>query len=396
MKKIILFLLALTLFSACKEQPKPISPNEWLSQIQDEEAKKRTTDVLEKIYASSAYLVVEKDSLSKIQVQFANCEFVKDKKYASNFVVGILLNRHGNLSNFLNEMYKKDSLVSKAALHVLLDTNIIDLGRYYNLYQNKTQHSIKVEKQPSKKLEKIENELVSYLEVYPRYNSDGRIDSISKVGNLLEKALQEPNSYEYGLPKFVKKNGILVSEDEKFRLYSYKFGHGNSASAYVYLHYRASDSSKSILKEAGSLEMQGIPQLVFQLEDNKYGVFYNHGVGGMDWHVLVQVYEIKNDKIVLCKDCVEGEATKYYIKQTRGNIFPVYDSAKKELSFDKSMFRGFGNLPYWSEYGKSMKQPITENKSKRGTERINMERRILKWNGETLTSSLSKLYYCQE
>lgn len=394
MKNLGFLLLFITLFTACKqkEEQKSVTPTKWLSQIKNEEAKKRTADVLEKIYTSTAYSVLEKDSLSEIQVKFANCGFVEDKKYIPNFVFSIMLNRNPTYSAFLDKMYRKDSIVAKAAFHVLLDINSIDLGRYYNSYKDKTQYSIKSEKESSKQLKKIESELLSYLKVYPYYDY-GREDSISKVGSLLEKAIKQTNSYDYGLPKFVEKNGFLVSEDEKFRLYSYKFGHGNSASAYVYMHYRSTDGSQSIFKEVDSLGMEGIPQLVFQLEENKYGIFYNHGVGGMDYHVLVQVYEIKDDKIILCEDCIEGESTKYYMKQVRGNTFPVYDYSKKELSFDKGMFRGFGDIPYWNNVGYSIKQPIIEEKSKRGIKRQSMERRVLKWNGEKL---ISKPFICCE
>lgn len=396
MKNLTFLFLLLVLCTACKqkEEKTPIPPKQWLSQIKNEEAKKRATDVLEKIYNSTAYSVLEKDSLSEMQVKFANCEFADSTQNVAGFVYRVIYLRteERELAEFLNRMYQKDSIVSKAALHVLLDTNSIDLGRYYNSYKEKTEYSIKIEKEPSNKLEKIENKLLSYLEVLPYYNDD-RGDSISKVGKLLEKALKQPNCYEYGLPKFVEKNGILISEDQKFRLYSYKFGHGNSASAYVYIHYLASDSSKSILKEVDSLGMEGIPQLVFQLEENKYGIFYNHGVGGMDYHVLVQVYEVKDNKIVLCKDCVEGEHTKFYMKQTRGNTFPVYDYSKKELSFDKGSFHSFGKFPYWNNIDKSIRQPIIEEKSKRGVKRRDMERRVLKWNRERL---ISKPFICCE
>ncbi|AFM04460.1 hypothetical protein Fleli_2077 [Bernardetia litoralis DSM 6794] len=392
MKNLAFLLLFLTLFTACKqkEEKLPVNPEQWLSQIKNEEAKKRTIDVLEKIYISTAYSVLEKDSLSEMQVNFANCGFTENQERVSSSVVGILLNRDIR-RNFLDKMYRKDSIVAKAAFHVLLDTNSIDLGRYYNSYKDK-QYSIKKEVEPSKQLEKIENELLSYLKVRPYYDY-GREDSISKVGMLLEKALKQPNSYEYGLPKFIEKNGFLVSEDKKFRLHSYKFGHGNSVSAYVYIHYRSTEGSQSIFKEIDSLGMEGVPKLVFQLEENKYGIFYNHGVGGMDYHVLVQVYEVKDNKIVLCKDCVEGEHTKFYMKQTRGSTFPVYDYSKKELSFDKGMFRGFGDIPYWNNVGYTIKQPIIEDKSKRAIKRQNMERRVLKWNGERL---ISKPFICCE
>ncbi|PIY08207.1 MAG: hypothetical protein COZ18_13470 [Flexibacter sp. CG_4_10_14_3_um_filter_32_15] len=74
MKNLAFLLLFLTLFTACKqkEEKLPVNPTQWLSQIKHEEAKKRTIDVLEKIYTSTAYSILEKDSLSEMQVKFAN------------------------------------------------------------------------------------------------------------------------------------------------------------------------------------------------------------------------------------------------------------------------------------------------------------------------------------
>ncbi|WP_338769555.1 hypothetical protein WAF17_10095 [Bernardetia sp. ABR2-2B] len=396
MKNLAFLFLLLVLCTACKqkEEKTPIPPNQWLSQIKNEEAKKRTNDVLEKIYISTAYSVVEKDSLSKFQVQIANCQtppsvehFVYVFRYLESYTNNRSMGGRSNASmKYVSDLYQKDPLVSKAALGSMMDTTKIDFGRYHSFYKNKIQYSVKTEKQPSKELKKIEQELMSYLKVYPRYNSDERADSINKIYVLLKKALQQDKAFEYGLPKFVKENGILASENQKFRVYSYKVSHGNSASAYSYIHYRASDSSKSILKYLEYTE--AIPKLVFQLEENKYGIFYDDGTGGMDYHVLLQVYEMKNNEIALCEDCVEGEDTKYYIKSSWGSTFPVFDSMKNEITFNyRKLYYG-----HVKEIDSQEKQEIRNQK--RGSGEV-MSRMTLKWNGQQFISIPLKLY-CEE
>src|SRR5690606_29505176 len=101
-----------------KEIIEPILPNKWLSQIQNQEAKNRFEDVLQEIYTSTSYTIFEKDSLSQIQVQFANCENIEMQYKLLAFLTGEKNSRDSvDISErreveWIKKMYLKDKTVA--------------------------------------------------------------------------------------------------------------------------------------------------------------------------------------------------------------------------------------------------------------------------------------------
>jgi hypothetical protein len=278
MKNLTLLVLILSLFTACKqkEEQKPINPTKWLSQIKNEEAKKRTIDVLEKIYVSTAYSILEKDSLASFHVKLANCE-LPDSIEHTNWILRYLDlyqndtqmgGRSNYLMSYISKLYQKDSLVNKAALSSFIDTTKIDFGRYFPPYYFRQNHRVLNPKNPSKNLLEIENELIKYLKVLPSNSSHEQTDSIGRIETLLQKALQDSTFFDYGLPNAAKDLYFLVSSDKKFRVYSVYYQRGaNSKSVNAYVIYQSKQKDKTLTREIGNL-LEGesaFPLNIFQV-----------------------------------------------------------------------------------------------------------------------------------
>lgn len=409
MKKTIVSLLVLIIFTACQAQNKPIPPNEWLSQIQDEEAKKRTIDVLEKIYNSTSYSVAEKDSLSSFQIQIANCQTPKSVEhfvYVFRYLYGYtndesMGGRENTLMKYVADLYKKDSFVNKAALASMMDTTKIDFGRYFPPYYSKNQDSIINPKTPSKNLLKIEDELMAYMKVLPYNSSQEQTDSIGKIQELLQKALQDSTFSSYGLARIAKNLNLLVSDDKKFSIYSFSYQQGsNSRSATAYATFYDSSNNKLITKEVSGFGFEeesyggsAYPLALFEVKKNEKSLYVavsDHDGGGMeDTHIIIQSYQINNNKIQLCEDCIEGKSTGIYQKSPHfAWVVPAFDSTKNEITFNHRRF--YGNI---RKIDYDEQREVRKNRI--GSGEI-MSRMTLKWNGKTFISIPPKLYYCQE
>ncbi|WP_375559158.1 hypothetical protein ACE193_15650 [Bernardetia sp. OM2101] len=93
-------------------------------------------------------------------------------------------------------------------------------------------------------------------------------------------------------------------------------------------------------------------------------------MGGERYGIL-QAIEIKDNKAIPCKDCIEGEELKVYHRDTKMGSFPIFDEKKQRL--------------YLISY-----PLVPPNNS------INIRKKyVLQWNGQQLVSIPLKLY-CEE
>ncbi|WP_291721447.1 hypothetical protein [Bernardetia sp.] len=426
MKRItILFLFSVCLFS-CKDKPQPVQ--KWLSEIESKDMQERATDVLEKIYNSTAYTVTEKDSLSQIHVELANCKLPDSMNDITALFYGLYdLSRVNNNPKFktiafLSRNYQKDSVVGRAAVRMIIDTSKIDFGRYFPAhYKDISKNNFKSEIEPSAKLKELETKLLSYLDVYPIMIDDKRADSIGMISKLLKQALKEPNGFKYGLPRYVEKEGIIISDDGNFRIYTFSYNQGwNNRSAIAYGVYRFSEDviitedistfkfEHEYQNEKGELETSeenfwALPITIFKVEregNPLYVVVYDYIGGGMDsWFVVVQGFEIKKGKIVRCKDCIAGKSSRSFAKYSRIYwILPAYDKQKKELSFNTRPFYP-NRYPYF-DLPNGKLNPISSaeerelNKTRKGGGKF-MERTTLKWNGTQFEIIPFDIRYCK-
>ncbi len=411
---------------SCTEKPQSVQ--KWLSEIESKDMQNRAIDVLEKIYNSTAYTVTEKDSLSQIHVELANCKLLDSTTRIGELFYGLYgLGRVENNPKFktiafLSRNYQKDSAVGKAAVQMLIDTSKIDFGRYFPAhYKDIAKNNFKSEIEPSEKLRKIETKLLSYLDVYPIMIDDKRADSIGMINKLLEQALKEPDGFKYGLPRYVEKEGIIISEDGNFRIYTFSYNQGwNNRSAIAYGVYRSSDSviitediatckiEYEYKNEKGEIEMgednlRALPITIFQVEregNPLYIVIYNYIGGGMDsWFVVVQGFEVNNGKIVRCKDCIAGKSSQSFDKYYRVYwILPTYDREKQELSFNTQPFY-VNRFPYFDLPNGKLKPISSEeerelNKTRTGGGKF-MERTTLRWNGKQFDIIPFDIRYCK-
>ncbi len=424
-KLTVLFLLSVCLFS-CKDKPQPVQ--KWLSEIESKDMQERATDVLEKIYNSTAYTVTEKDSLSQIHVELANCKLPDSMNDIGALFYGLYdLSRINNNPKFktiafLSRNYQKDSVVGKAAVQMIIDTSKIDFGRYFPAhYKDISKNDFKSEIKPSEKLRKIETKLLSYLDVYPIMIGDGRTDSIGMIDKLLEQALKEPDGFAYGLPRYVEKEGIIISDDGKFRVYDFSYNQGwNNRSAIAYGVYRSSVDSVILVEdissfkfeneyknEKGEIEIEednlwALPITIFQVERERnplYVVIYDYIGGGMDKSIVVQGFEIDKGKIVRCKDCIAGKSSQSFDKYSRVYwILPAYDKQKQELSFNTRPFyidrHPYFDLPNGKLKPISSEEETELNKTRKGGGKF-MERTTLRWNGTQFEIIPFDIRYCK-
>lgn len=398
MKNLAFLFLFITLFVACNsnsnsfsEEKLPVTPKQWLSQIKNEEAKKRTTDVLEKIYISTAYSVLEKDSLSEIQVKFANCELydsTKDirmfKGWKAETYRDISEGRSRNVYELLS-FYEKDTAVFKAALNVILDTSFLYIGseRYPHLEYGTRSNDVTVVSKVNSSKELIEKE----KEILELIDSSRENDNKYKVASQkLFQLLKDPLSYDYDFPEINKKIRFLSSNDKRLRIfyfpkYKLTFYEGGD-DADVYIQYQKSGNSELIVDKIECREVNEhnycnpmFPKQVFQVEKNRNPVFiilheYNGSMGG-ERYTILQAIEIKEGKAIPCKDCIEGEELKVYHRYNRTGSFPVFNVEKQQLSLISHPFVHTNlNLTVIRRY-------------------------VLQWNGQQFVSIPLKLY-CEE
>ncbi|WP_338811903.1 hypothetical protein V9L05_10820 [Bernardetia sp. Wsw4-3y2] len=405
MKNLALLLLFLNLFMACKqkEEKLPVNPEQWLSQIKNEEAKKRTTDVLEKIYISTAYSVAEKDSLSEMQTRLSNCKLydsTQDIRMFKKWIKGdYFLNKQELNVKYLSRifsLYNKDDVVFKAALNVLLDTNflhITDKKGLYSSFYDTTNQAAKISISiPSEKLLNMENKVLELMDSM-RGIDYGEQEKIRKItSKKLFQLLKEPTSYDYALPRINKKLEVLYSPDKKLRVFYFSYFNvdgmngivdfGWDYTADVYIQYRKSKNDKLIVEQIKCREVNGnsycyprVPAQIFQVERNGNPVFiilheYNGNMGG-ERYTILQAIEIKDGKAIPCKDCIEGEELKVYHRYNRTGSFPVFNVEKQQLALISHPFVHTNlNLTVIRRY-------------------------VLQWNGQQLVSIPLKLY-CEE
>lgn len=406
MKTLALLILLLSLFTACKSKTssileqkdqKPINPTKWLSQIKNEEAKKRTIDVLEKIYISTAYSIAEKDSLSEMQVKFANCE--ADIKIFNGWKAETYsdISEGRSRAYHLLSFYKKDIAIFKAALNVIVDTSFLYIGKesypsyYYKGRHNNPEKLSKIK--PSKELLERENEILELMDSSKKIGNGNSEDSNSQAKKLMALAsqklfqlLKEPTAYDYAIPKLDDKITVLYSPNKQFRVFYFTDYAENSYEggyrADVYIQYRKSENSKLIVDKIECREVNEhnycnpmFPEQIFQVEKNGNPVFiilheYNGEMQGERYGIL-QAIEIKDEKAIPCKDCIEGEELKIYHRDTNMGSYPIFDEKKQRL--------------YLISY-----PLVPPNNS------INIRKRyVLQWNGQQLVSIPLKLY-CEE
>ncbi len=406
MKNLAFLLLFLALFIACnsnsnsvseqKEEKLPVNPTQWLSQIKNEEAKKRTTDVLEKIYISSAYSVLEKDSLSEMQVKFANCEV--DMKMFNGWKAetyrGISEGRSKDAYSLL-AFYLKDTAVFKAALNVIVDTSFLYIGEkpypsyYYKGRYNNPEKLSTIK--PSKELLDKEQEIISLLDSSRNIKLDDSDEEekqqreIRKLASeKLFQLLKEPIAYDYVLPKLDRKLHVLYSPNKRFRIFyvpKYASFYEGGYDADVYIQYRESENSKLIVDKIECREVNEhnycnpmFPAQIFQVEKNGNPVFiilheYNGSMAG-ERYAILQAIEIKDEKAIPCKDCIEGEELKIYGRSSKMGSYPIFDTQKQRLNL--------------------ISYPLIM------TESIHIIKRyVLQWDGQQFVSIPLKLY-CEE
>lgn len=213
--------------------------------------------------------------------------------------------------------------------------------------------------------------------------------------------MQDSTSFDYGLPRIAEHLNLLISTDKKFLIYSFSFQKGsNSNSIDAYANYRDNSKDKIITEyisnftfdDNDSYGESAIPLALFQVEKNKkplYIIISDHDGGGMDGsNVVVKAYQIEDNKIKLCKDCIEGKSTGVFQKSPHyAWVVPAFDSTKNEITFNYRKF--YGNV---KKIDSDERNEIRKNKI--GSGEI-MSRMTLKWNGQQLVSIPLKLY-CEE
>ncbi len=389
----LLFLIFFT-FLSCQESKKPIVPSDWLTKVKDSVARDRTKDVLEKIYNSTAYTISEKDSLSQIQVQLANCEFPDSIRSIGYFLRTTISLEHVRypILEFLSTNYKKDSSVAKAALSVLIDTTKVDFGRYFPKGYNSKTYTTVFSTFSSKELIDIENKIASFSEIYPTDR-----DSVYLLKKLIKKALSYPKVHEYGFPKLAKQLNLKVSPDKKLYLYSYMYAIGaNSSGSFGYAHYQS--DSINILKdiavfqfedEDDNFQFTATPLGLFQMNDKGktfYIVVYEHYGGGIDGSfVVVQIFHFEDGKFKNCEDCIENKKYGMYSKSVMEWIVPVFDSLTNELTFNSTEEKYLPRLHI-------PEAELDYIRSNRIGSTFLTERTTLKWNGKTFEKIPFKPY----
>lgn len=403
MKNLTFLLLFLTLFTACtpkKEEKLPVNPTQWLSQIKNEEAKKRTTDVLEKIYISTAYSVLEKDSLSEMQVRLSNCELYDSTKDIRMFEKWIKSNYYREREDLNREylsyvfsLYDRDTTVFRAAVNVLLNTSDLyilnEIAIRYPSYDT-TNHAIKLSKiVPSKKILNMENEVLELIDSMERLDDKSEWQNSKKIRSVASKKifqlLKEPTSYDYALPKVSKKIKVLYSPDKKFKVFYFQYLASGEDGAYYtansYIQYRKSINDKVIIEQIKSRIVNtrnyaypSVPRQIFQVERNGnpvYIILHDENASMGENYTILQAIEIKDRKAVACKDCIEGEELKIYQRYNRTGSFAVFNDKKQQLSFIATSIT-----------------PMTSNLTV-------IKKYVLQWNGQQFVSIPLKLY-CEE
>ncbi|WP_338759548.1 hypothetical protein WAF17_11900 [Bernardetia sp. ABR2-2B] len=410
-----LFVVALLIFISCQnisksqiktEIEKPILPKVWLSQIQSQEAQNRFKDVLEEIHKSTFYTDSQKDSLSGIQVRFANCEDIKVQYKLLSFLTGeknsidLVDISQSREVEWIKKMYLKDKTVATQSLKALVGTTRLDFADYSSSYYDTTYHpsksfdSLSVAK-PSEKVKKMEQEAISLirkLRQISRFSYEEREKEYNpvrqKLAEKVKTLLEEPTAYEYALPLLSEQMYSLFSPDKKFRIYFINYHGEGFEGIYAYAHYRNAADSKVMVEEVDCHSEDGecytlVPTAIFQTKkDNNplYVLVSDISNKGMEWNVDVQTLEIKDDKIINCKDCVENKIIKNYDKYVRYNANPSFDTLKQELSFSKGQLVS------------SLVTPFETESRRRRSYRSLLTRYILKWNGKTFEEVELKPY----
>jgi hypothetical protein len=433
MKNLALLILLLSLFAACKSKTNsiseqkeqiPINPTKWLSQIKNEEAKKRTIDVLEKIYVSMAYSIAEKDSLSEMQVKFANCELydeTKDIRIFKNWTKkyyqgGLYESKDPNIKYLtpLFALYEKDGAVFKAALNVILDTtSLYFIEKPYSLEKFEkdtiTNQDVELSKnKPSNKILKMENEVVALIKYAEKLQNEkykrgdgykNEMDkktkgNIEKASKKLLQLLNEKGSFDYTFPKLAKEVQILYSPDKQLRIFYYTYLGLNFYDGIVYTANNETDTYVQFVNnkddktttekidcgngygyEYGYCYSNGA-RTIFQVEKNGnsvYLVIYEFNYNKIEDYTFIQPLEIKNGKLSYCSDCIEerkGKDPFPYPNHTElGSLITFNDKQQITFTFN----------------------PLVEKDLKFGI----IKKYVLQWNGQQLVSIPLKLY-CEE
>lgn len=415
---LVLFYILITCQSSSisttkKEIVEPILPTEWLSQIQNQEAKNRFIDVLEEIYASSFFSISEKDSLSKVQVRFANCEDIETQYKLFAFLtqqkedMDSLDVLESKKVAWIKRMYLKDKIVATQSLKALVGTTRLDFADYSSQYYDTTYYPKKSFDslwiaEPSEKVKKMELEAISLIKELRRL-SDYELEGMSyeerhekydktrqELSEKVKTLLQEPTAYEYALPLLSEQMNCLYSPNKKFRIYFINYHLETFKGVYAYAHYRNSADSKVMIEEVDCPSEDSedgecyplYPRAIFQTKkgNNPLYILVSDISGrGMEWRVKILALEIKDNTISNCKDCVEGMPTKMYDKHVRYNASPAFDTLKQELSFS---------------YAELRNRVIDLHNKKRMWTSYNtvLTRYILKWNGKTFEEVELKPY----
>lgn len=418
MKNLAFLLLFLALFTACspkKEEKLPVNPTQWLSQIKNEEAKKRTTDVLEKIYTSTAYSVLEKDSLSEMQVKFANCELYDEtrdirifKNWEEKYYKGGMNMLDPNIKYLtpLFTLYEKDTAVLKAALNAIVDTTFIYFfEKPYSLEKFEkdtiTNQDIELsENKPSNKILRMESEVVALIkytkklqnekykkgEAYKDEMDKKTQSSIEIASKRLFQLLKEKDSYHYSFPKLSEEIKILYSPDKKFRAFYFKYlvlnyydgiAHAVNESTDIYAQYRNDANNEFTVKKVECKNWyfqycdSYTPQIIYQVERNGnpiYVTIYNYQYKELEGYTFIHPIEINKGKMYYCEDCMEDKNARPYPNNPKSGSLISFDKNKQQISFT------FNPL-----VEDSLKFSITK-------------KYILQWNGEQFVPLHLKLY----
>ena len=411
-----LFLVLFCILIACqsssisttkKEIIEPILPIKWLSQIQSQEAKNRFKDVLEEIYTSTSFSISEKDSLSQIQVRFANCEDIKIQYKLLAFLTqdkdSVDISESRELG-WIKKMYLKDIVVATQSLKA----SRLDFADYSSHYYDTTYYPAKSFDslsiaEPSEKVKKMELEAISLIKELRRL-SDYELEGMSyeerhkkydktrkELSEKVKTLLKEPTAYEYALPLLSEEMNCLYSPNKKFRIYFINYHFETFKGVYAYAHYRNSADSKVMVEEVDCpseySDDEGCyplyPRAIFQTKKGSnplYILVSDISGRGMEWRVRILALEINEGKINNCKDCIEDMPSKMYDKYVRYNANPSFDTLKQELSFSKG------------ELGSSLVKPFERESRRRQSYTNLLTRYILKWNGKTFEQVELKPY----
>ncbi|WP_338769553.1 hypothetical protein WAF17_10090 [Bernardetia sp. ABR2-2B] len=423
MKNLAFLFLLLVFCTACKQKEEKalIPPKEWLSQIKNEEAKKRTTDVLEKIHTSTAYSVLEKDSLSEMQVKFANCELYDEtrdirifKNWEEKYYKGGMNMLDPNIKYLtpLFTLYEKDTAVLKAALNAIVDTTFIYFfEKPYSLEKFEkdtiTNQDIELdENKPSNKILRMESEVVTLIKYAEKLQNEkytrgegykNEMDkktkgSIEKASKKLFQLLNEKGSLDYTFPKLAKEVQILCSSDKKLRVFYYKYLDLNFYDGIVYTANNKMDtyiqfkSHKNNEATAQKIDCGGgygydygycysdNLRGIFQVEKNGSAVYLlisEFNYKKLEHYTSIQPIEIIDDKLSYCKSCIK--------EKTNIALYPYPNNPKSGslISFDKN------------------KQQISFTFNPLVEDSLNFsitKKYILQWNGEQFVPLHLKLY----